>query len=134
MDGERGRCCDEVIMVKTLTAEARLWVDRYSVSNSSLLYVGNFHNKFRGNVFQWSNVDIFVWFHRVFTPHFAKRSLQVSFLCHQQICLAETPLALFFPEFGAGGGGSLSPTPPPKFGLNCPNVLITAPSSPVSGL
>lgn len=30
MDGERGRCCDEVIMVKTLTAEARLWVDRYS--------------------------------------------------------------------------------------------------------
>ena len=51
MDGERGRCCDEVIMVKTLTAEASLWVDRYSVSNSSLLYVRNFHNKFRGSVF-----------------------------------------------------------------------------------
>ena len=86
MDGERGRCCDEVIMAKTLTAEARLWVDRYSVSNSSLLYVRNFHNKFRGSVFQWSNVDIFVSFHRVFTPHFTKRFFQVSFLCHTR-CL-----------------------------------------------
>ena len=112
MDEERGRCCDEVIMVKTLTAEAGLWADRYSVSNSSLLYVGNFHNKFRENVFQWSNVDIFVSFHRVFIPHFAKRSFQVSFLCHQQICLAETPLALFFPELGAGGGGYCPPHHP----------------------
>lgn len=75
MDGERGRCCDEVIMVKTLTAEARLWVDRCSVSNSSLLYVGNFHNKFRGNVFQWSNVDIFVWFHRVVYSSFRQKIL-----------------------------------------------------------
>ena len=134
MDGERGRCCDEVIMVKTLTAEARLWWTgvQCQIHLCCMLGISIINS---GEMFSNGQMLTFsCGFTELFTPHFAKRSLQVSFLCHQQICLAETPLALFFPELGAGGGGSLSPTPPPKFGLNCPNVLITAPSSPVSGL
>lgn len=43
---------------------------------------------------------------------------------------AASPLAFFCPELGAGGGRFFLP----EFRLNCPNVLITALSSPVSAL
>lgn len=57
-------------------------------------------------------LTFFMCFHLMFTPYLAKRSFPISSLWDHHICLAKTPLALFFPELGAEG--SLSPHTTPR--------------------
>lgn len=77
------------------------------------------------NIFQWSKVGDFMWFHLI--------GILLLWLREPpgfpSVAPTDVPyrvsLALFFPELGAGGRRCSLP----ELTLNCPNELITAPGS-----